>query len=181
MIKGNKTYLRAIEEGDLRTLLEWRNKPHFRKFFREYRELSWDQQQSWYKNIVLKDERVRMFSIVRTSDDELLGACGLCYIDQVNRNADFSIYIGKDDLYIDDVYAIDAAKILLAYGFDELNLHRVWAEIYSIDEPKINFFDKLRFTSEGLHRETHWTDGKWVDSIFYGMLHDDYRENRDKL
>ena len=35
----------------------------------------------------------------------LLGACGLCYIDFINRSADFSIYIGADDLYIDELYA----------------------------------------------------------------------------
>lgn len=175
MIEGKSTYLRAIEESDLKPLLEWRNKPHFRKYFREYRELSWNQQKSWYENVVLKDDLVRMFAIVRKEDDKLLGACGLCYIDQVNRNADFSIYIGKDDLYIDENYAIDAANILLAYGFDELNLHRVWAEIYSIDKAKINFFDALNFTQEGVHRETHWTDGKWVDSLFYGKLRSEYK------
>lgn len=176
MIEGKETYLRALEESDLKPLLEWRNKPEFRKYFREYRELSWDQQLSWYENIVLKDDKVRMFAIVRRNDDALLGACGLCYIDHVNRNADFSIYIGKDDLYIDDRYAVDAAKILLAYGFDELNLHRVWAEIYSIDKAKIEFFNTLRFMQEGVHRETHWTDGKWVNSLFFGMLRDEHQK-----
>jgi len=176
MIEGKETYLRAIEEGDLKPLLQWRNQPNFRKYFREYRELSWDQQLSWYKNIVLKDDKVRMFSIVRRDDDALLGACGLCYIDPVNRNADFSIYIGKDNLYIDKKYAIDAANILMAYGFDELNLHRVWAEIYSIDKAKIEFFKTLNFTQEGVHRETHWTDGHWVNSIFYSMLRDEYQK-----
>lgn len=176
MIKGKICGLRAIERDDLDTLLTWRNRTEMRRFFREYREISPAQQTEWFENIVREDPRTRMFSIVRLSDGELMGACGLCYIDQINQNADFSIYIGKDDLYIDDNYAVDAAKLLLEYGFKELNLHRVWAEIYSIDEPKIHFFKQLGFVPEGVHRETHWTEGKWVNSLFYGMLRADYKE-----
>ncbi len=172
MIKGEKTYLRAIEEKDLRTLLEWRNKPHLRKYFREYRELNWDQQIWWYENIVLKDDKVRMFAITDHSDS-LLGACGLCYINWIDRNADFSIYLGADDIYIDDVYAIDAAKSLMKYGFEELNLHRLWAEIYEFDEPKTKMFQSLGFKLDGCHRQTHWSDGKWFDSHFYGLLSTD--------
>ena len=169
MMKGQKTYLRAIEKSDLKTLLEWRNKPQLRKYFREYRELSWDQQIWWYENIVLKDDKVRMFSIA-DHNNILLGACGLCYINWVDRNADFSIYLGHNDIYIDDELAIDAAKSLIKYGFEELNLHRLWAEIYDFDQPKTEMFDTLGFELDGRHRETHWTDGKWCDSLFFSLL-----------
>lgn len=170
MIKGDYIGLRAIEKKDLNKLLEWRNKPDFRLFFREYRELSMDNQLQWYEKYVLNDPNTRMFAIVELETEELIGACGLCYIDWVNRNADFSIYIGKDDLYIDGVYAIDAANVMEKYGFEELNLHRLWAEIYSIDEKKIEFFEELQFVREGHFKETHWTQGRWVDSVFYGKL-----------
>lgn len=170
MIKGDVVGLRAIEKEDLVTLLGWRNKPEFRLFFREYRELGIDNQLQWYEKYVLNDPNTRMFAIVELKSKELIGACGLCYIDWINRSADFSIYIGKDDVYIDDVYANDAAKVMEKYGFEELNLHRLWAEIYSIDQKKINFFKELLFEKEGRFKETHWTQGCWVDSLFYAKL-----------
>lgn len=170
MIKGKTVGLRAIEKKDLSQLLEWRNQPEFRQYFREYRELNSDHQMSWYEKYVMNDPCTRMFAIVELSTNELIGACGLCYIDWINRNADFSIYIGKDNLYIDDVYAIEAAKLLEKYGFEELNLHRLWAEIYSIDEKKKTFFNALGFTKEGHFKETHWTNGKWVDSIYFAKI-----------
>lgn len=172
MLQGEKTYLRAIEGEDLPILLSWRNKPHMRKFFREYREIGLDHQQQWYKKIVLGDDRVRMFAIVN-HNHELLGACGLCYINWVDRNADFSIYLGKEDMYIDDKFAIDASKIMIKYGFEELNLHRLWAEIYDFDEAKTKMFEALGFTLDGRHRETHWTNGKWCDSLFFSLLQSD--------
>jgi hypothetical protein len=111
-----------------------------------------------------------MFSIINLENDELLGACGLCYINWLNRNGDLSIYIGKDNMYIDDKYAYDAARVLIKYGFEELNLHRIFGEIYDIDEPKKKFFAILGFTFEQIQRETHWTEGKWVNSLFYSLL-----------
>ena len=175
MLTGEITGLRAIEENDLEQLLAWRNDPRMRRFFREYRELNMTQQKSWFDAKVNSDPATRMFAIVDLETKELMGAAGLCYIDGINRNADFSIYLGIDDLYIDEDYAPDAGRVLLRYGFEELNLHKVWAEIYSIDKPKQQLFYELGFTREGVHRETHWTEGQWVDSLFYGLLAKDFR------
>src|SRR5258708_4611847 len=118
MLKGSTVGLRAIERADLSALLKWRNEPAFRRFFREYRELSSSDHERWFDNVVLKDPSVRMFSIVELETGRLMGACGLCYINWVDRNADMSIYIGVDDIYIDDKYAPDAARSLLRYGFE---------------------------------------------------------------
>jgi len=170
MLKGKYIGLRAIERDDLPQLLEWRNLPENRRYFREYRELGMDDQIRWYNEQVLKDSRTIMFSIIELGGNRLLGACGLCYIDWVNRNADFSIYIGADNLYIDDKFAPDAGRVMANYAFNELSMHRLWAEIYDFDEPKKRLFDTLGFTLDGRHRQTHWAEGKWNDSLFYGLL-----------
>lgn len=170
MLQGNLVGLRAIEKTDLTQLLQWRNNPEFRRFFREYRELNSENQLLWFEKYVINDPNTIMFAIVELATEKLIGACGLCYIDWVNRNADFSIYIGKNNLYIDASFAIEAAQLMEKYGFEELNLHRLWAEIYSIDEAKIKFFKELEFTQEGRFKETHWTEGKWVDSVYYGKI-----------
>lgn len=173
MLNGRNVGLRAVEQTDLPILLEWRNEPEFRKYFREYRELGMDQQKEWYGQKVLHDEHTRMFSITDLTSGELLGACGLCYIDWQNQCADFSIYIGKNDLYIDSVYAVDAARVMIQYGFEELNLHRLWTEIYDIDEKKKGFLKILGFIHEATHAQTHWTGGRWVDSWYYRLLRQD--------
>jgi RimJ/RimL family protein N-acetyltransferase len=175
MLSGSVVGLRAIERDDLAQLLAWRNRPEFRRFFREYRELSMEHQICWYETTVMNDPRTRMFAIVELATGRLLGAAGLCYIDPVNRNADFSIYIGADGLYIDDVFAPDTGRVLLRYGFEELALHRVWAEIYDIDVAKQRLFATLGFTLDGRHREAHWTEGRWVDALFYGLLEPEWR------
>ncbi len=176
MLSGEYVALRAIEETDLEKLLVWRNDPSLRRYFREYRELNYSQQLSWFNDKVNDDPSTIMFSIINKENEELIGACGLCYVDWVNRTADFSIYLGADDIYIDDKYAPDAARLMMQYAFDELSLNRLWAEIYSFDTKKFEFFKSLDFELEGTHRQTHWAEGKWHNSYFFGYIKSDGEE-----
>ena len=202
MIKGRLTALRAIEERDLEQLLKWRNRPELRRYFREYRELNSTQQRAWFDGKVNGDAGTRMFAVVEGAegrlrgdnhdgrllgenhdgrllgdnhDGRLLGACGLCYIDWINRTADFSIYIGADELYIDEHWAPDAAVALIRYGFEELGLNRLWSEIYAFDTAKTAFFKRLGFALDGRHRQTHWAEGGWHDSLYFSLLASDPR------
>ncbi len=191
MIEGRVTALRAIEASDLAQLLAWRNRPELRRYFREVRELNGTQQQAWFDSKVNGDAGTRMFAVVdvatarllgetkerrllgETKERRLLGACGLCYIDWVNRTADFSLYIGADELYIDDQLAPDAAITLIRYAFDELGLNRLWSEIYAFDAPKTALFKSLGFQLDGRHRQTHWAEGAWHDSLYFSLLASD--------
>lgn len=174
MIKGKQIYLRSIEKSDLNKLKEWRNIPYFRKHFREYRELNDDMQENWYKNKVLNDPSTIMFSIVRTLDEELVGCVGLCYINWINRHADLSLYIGAEDLYIDDLgYAKEACNLILNYGFDELNLNKVWTEIYEFDLKKRNLYSEMGFMEDGRLRQNYYNEGKYWDSLILSILKED--------
>ncbi len=179
MIAGAVIGLRAIERDDLATLLAWRNRADFRRFFREYRELGPEQQETWYRARCARRRSHRACSaIVESASGQLIGACGVCYIDWVNRTADFSIYIGHDGRYIDELYAADAGRTLLGYGFDELGLHRIWCEIYEFDVAKQRLLAGLGFSLDGRHRETHWAEGAWHDSLFYGILDREHAARR---
>lgn len=180
MLEGQRVALRAVEPADLDTLRGWRNQPHFRRNFREYREISSVEQRQWYDTQVVGNAAVRMFSIVDRKTGVLLGACGLCYIDWLRRSADFSIYIGADDRYIDAEYADDAAQVLIAYGFEELGLHRLWAEVYAFDAKKQAMFRRLGFKVDGRFRDSHWAEGGWHDSLFYALLQSDNRKKPRK-
>lgn len=173
MIKGKVIGLRALEKTDLPQLMQWRNNPSLRKFFRETNELNSTNQAKWYDSVINVNSTNKMFAIIKLETNELMGACGLCYIDWVNRSADFSIYLGYDNIYIDKIYAVEAANLMKSYGFDILNLHRLWAEIYSIDDKKRELFNTLGFKLDGEFRETYRFENKWYSSLFYSLLSTD--------
>ena len=174
MLTGEHISLRTIERDDLRQLMDWRNRPDFRRYFREYREIGMESQQAWFERMTA-DTRTLMFAVVDRADGRLLGASGLCFIDWVNRNCDLSLYIGDDGVYVDGRYAPDAARTTIAYGFDELGMNRIWVEIYEFDLPKQKLLGELGFQLEGRHREHHFADGRYHDSLFYGLLASEWR------
>lgn len=175
MINGSKVFLKAIEIEDLETLKTWRNLPEYRKYFREYREINSVMQRNWFEHLVCDNSHTIMFSIFDVSTKQLIGCCGLCYIHWIHRHADLSLYIGKNEAYIDDDgYAKEACELLFLYAFNELNLHKIWTEIYEFDQKKNTLFRSLGFQQDGLLREHYFYDGKWWDSRILSLLHSDY-------
>lgn len=177
MIKGEKVYLCPLEQEDLELLRVWRNLPEFRKYFREYREISKEMQMKWYQAKVLGDSSTIMFAIRDINNDELLGCCGLCYINWVHRNADLSLYIGKDHVYIDkEGLAFEACKLLFKYAFGELGLQKIWTEIYEFDTPKYELYTEIGFSQDGFLRNQYFYDNKWWNSRIMSIL---ANENKD--
>ncbi len=178
MKRSNKVYLSAIEKEDLYKLKKWRNIESFKKNFREYREINDSMQVKWFENVVSGDKSTIMFSIRRCSDNELMGACGLCYINWIHRYADLSLYIGFKESYIDDKgYAKESCELLFDYGFFQLGLNKIWTEIYEFDNKKKELYDDLGFEEDGRLRQNYFYDGKWWDSLILSILQEDYRKS----
>lgn len=176
MIKGELIGLRAIEKEDLIHLRNWRNITSFRKNFREVRELSLEDQNSWFDSLQKTKHINYMFSIIDLKTNKLIGAAGLLYINWINRSADFSFYIGENELYIgDDGRAKEATELLLNYGFNNLNLNKIWMELYEFDSKKISFFTNgFNFIVDGTLRENCYEGGEYWDSLIISMLKNDY-------
>ena len=176
MIKGEAVGLRAVEREDLKLLRDWRNLTNFRKNFREVRELSLADQEQWYDHLQKSKHLNFMFTIVRLSDNKPVGACGLLYINWINRSADFSFYIGEDGVYIDDQgIAFEAAHLLIDYGFSNLNLNKIWMELYEFDSRKLNFFKhQLNFKEDGCLRQNCFEDGRYWNSYIISLLRTDF-------
>jgi len=170
MLEGKYTCLRAVEITDLELLRDWRNIPEFRINFREHRELGLENQKKWFEGVSLSSNDY-MFVITNKETQEQIGACGLLYINWIIRSADFSFYIGKEKLYIDDKYAKDAAEVLIRYGFYDLNLYKIWMELYEFDVKKLEFFqNEFNFHVDGKLRSNAYAKGKYWDSYILSLL-----------
>lgn len=182
MLKGNRVYLCALEREDLPHLMKWRNQTEFRKYFREYREINSDMQNNRYEKKVINNSSTIMFAIRDVKNDELLGCCGLCYINWVHRNSDLSLYIGKDNAYIDDKgYAKESCQLLFDYGFLELGLEKIWSELYEFDSKKISLYQQLGMQLDGTLRNQYYYDGKWWNSKIFSILNADWKEGRNNI
>lgn len=177
MIVGKKTVLSAIEKEHLPQLLEWRNNPDFRQYYREYRELNLENQTEWWlKN---NNDKTWAYFVIKPIEnniicDKIIGIAGLTYIDFINRNAEFAITIGDCD-YKNLGYGTDALYTLIKYGFDNLNLHKIYSEVYS-NNPCLNLYIKMGFKQEGILRDTYYHGGRYYDSYMLGMMKNELKD-----
>ena len=172
MIKGEKVGLRAIEKQDLKILRDRRNITEFRKNFREVRELSLTDQEEWFDSLQKYKHINYMFIIIDLDTQKPIGAAGLLYINWIIRSADFSFYIGDENKYIgNDGIANEASKLLIDYGFNNLNLHKLWMELYEFDIEKLNFFiNEFKFKKDGLLRDNCFESGKYYNSHIISLI-----------
>ena len=174
MVKNNTVGLRAIEPKDLNVILQWRNNENLRKNFREYREFSLLQINKWYESMI-QDHKFEMFIIFDLETNESIGVAGITYVDWVNRHGDVHFYIGKGEAWIDKVYAPKAINLVLDYGFNIMNLNKLWAEIYEIDVKKLNFFKQLGFKVDANLRDHYYYKGTYYTSHILSLLRNEYK------
>jgi RimJ/RimL family protein N-acetyltransferase len=178
-ILGKNIKLRAIEKKDLKTIQQWRNNPKFQKFFREYRELSETHINKWYEEIILND-KFEFFIIEKMNSikpNKIIGITGITYIDWKNRHADLHFYIGDKDAWVETKYSDEAFKLILNYGFNTLNLNKLWAEIYQIDTGKLSFFNGNKFQIDAKLREHYYYEGEYYSSFILSLLKRDYEKS----
>ncbi len=71
-------------------------------------------------------------------------------------------------------YATEAARLLLAYGFSSLNVHRVWARCDSENIASIRVLEKLGMRREGLAKHDCRIRGEWRNTFLYAVLADEW-------
>jgi RimJ/RimL family protein N-acetyltransferase len=173
MVGKGKITLRAIEENDLDLIQTWRNNEDLRRYFREYRDFSKTQIKNWYQKMI-QSKNFEMFLIC--NEKEPVGVSGITYIDWINRHGDVHFYIGKKGAWIENKISPIAIDLILSFGFKNLNLNKLWVEIYEIDKKKISFFKEKKFEQDAILRDHYFYKGKYHNSYIYSLLNKDFKE-----
>ena len=182
--------LKPIESNDLLQLKKWRNQSDLMSRARGWKKLSSVDQEKWFNSLYGdKHPENIMFGIfleVSSKDlffgnkvehphddgekiDRLVGVCGLCHIDYINRSAEISIYIG-DKEYQRKGHALSSLQELKRIAFEEMNLRRLWVEAYTGGPAMHNLFKKAGYEKEAVLKKTTFKFNDWQDSVFYTLF-----------
>jgi RimJ/RimL family protein N-acetyltransferase len=112
-------------------------------------------------------------AVDRASDGAFLGWCGLTRWNPDYRSAALGYVYG--DAAWGHGYATEAARAVLQWAFDTLDLNRVQAEADTRNAASARVLEKLGFVREGTLREDCVVDGEVSDSWVYGLLRRDWR------
>ena len=110
---------------------------------------------------------------IEAEDGSLIGDCALCQISWEDRRAGLAICIG-DKTRWGHGYGTDATRALVRFGFEEMNLNRIWLTVYADNPRAIRCYEKVGFVREGVKRQAVYHDGKFVDEVMMSMLREEY-------
>lgn len=168
---SNKINLRPIEEADLDLIQNWRNNRSIQPFVREYRELSKTHIKAWFDSSTL-DNKFEFF-LIEDENKNPIGVTGFTYIDWVSKKADIHIALYEKG-WIEYEYTPEVLNVMISYGFNHLNLNRIYAEVFEIDHKKIKLFTSNNFKLDAVLREHHYYDSRYINSHIYSILKSEY-------
>ncbi|AUD15015.1 MULTISPECIES: GNAT family N-acetyltransferase [unclassified Planococcus (in: firmicutes)] len=120
-----------------------------------------------------KIPRIRFaYAVVHTEDDAMIGAGELTIKSFENSTAEIGYIINPD--YWGRGVATEVAQKLIGFGFDKLNLHRIYATCAPENIASRKVLEKAGLLFEGQLRETLWVKGKWRDSLLYSVLENEW-------
>ena len=108
--------------------------------------------------------------------DEYLGTVSLKNIDLENGNAEFAIVTRKEAH--GKGIGHEATILLLKKAFNEIGLQRVYLNVFSNNDAAIRLYERCGFRPEGEFRNHFLIDGRYVGWKWYGMLKDEFDENK---
>jgi RimJ/RimL family protein N-acetyltransferase len=110
-----------------------------------------------------------LFAIRTLAEDKLIGFIAFDGLNWTNRDSYVAIGIGEPDFWSRG-YGSDAMRLMLHYGFTELNLHRISLTVFEQNPRGIRSYEKCGFKHEGRIREFLLRDGKRSDMLHMGIL-----------
>lgn len=127
----------------------------------------------WMEKRMEKDgENSFRFSIRTLSDDRLIGEVSI-HPQWVDADAWVGIGLGERDHW-GRGYGTDAMRLIVQYGFIELNLQRVSLALHSYNERALKSYEKAGFKVEGILRQDTLREGRRTHGIFMGILRDEW-------
>ncbi|MCM3144890.1 GNAT family N-acetyltransferase [Brevibacillus sp. MER 51] len=165
---GENIYVRLVQESDAQSLLalEMRNRDFFQNFTgtREETFYTLEGQIDRIKSaLALKEEdRGYFFVIVKKGQDEIIGEVILSEVVRENLQ---SCWIGYflDKAHNGKGYMTEAVKLVVAYAFETLGLHRLEAGVMPHNIGSIKVLLKAGFHKEGIAKKNVKINGRWED------------------
>jgi len=170
-LETDRLCLRHFQDSDLESFLAYRNDPEVARY------------QGW--DVPYPREKALGFvAEMKAKDPAVQGEWFQAAIEEIATGemvGDAAYYLKKDDsqAYIGysiarahwrKGYAMEAIRRLLAYLFEELDLHRVIAITDVENIPSFSLLDRLGFRREGHFVENLMFKGYWASEYHYAML-----------
>lgn len=175
----NERFLYSLSKENLSKLKNWRNSQI--DVLRQWKPLTEYNQEMWFQHISEDDTQI-VFAIMvpnQQNNMELEGYCGITNVDFINRRCEISFLMNplraqNKELYRDDFLSV--LYLLCQYGFENLNLHKMFTETFAFREYHIKILNEFGFNEECTLKEHNFIRGTYYDSYIHSIMHNEWND-----
>lgn len=127
-----------------------------------------------------KEEPRRKYTLAITlkGENKPIGSCDICVASSENKEGWIGYCLNRQSW--NKGYATETAEALLKFGFQQLDLHRIFATVDPDNIASIHVLEKAGMKHEGHLREHKWSKGRWRDSLLYSILENEWKETHNE-
>ena len=182
MLNGSKVTLRPVTKSDVEYMTKWMSDTEVTRYVTPYLPITEMAEEKYVEGLSLNTSgsiAYFMIDAIETPQNKPIGAIEIGDINTSNHSGSFGISIGEKD-YWSKGYGTEATKLIIRYGFEQLNLHRISSVVFSFNERSLRLHTKVGFIQEAIRREAWYRDGEYHNEVLFGLLRSDWQEMKDK-
>jgi ribosomal-protein-alanine N-acetyltransferase len=169
VLKTERLLLREILQEDIHCIFKGFSNPmvikHFGVSFLTLEATR--EQMDWYANMI-KNDTGRCWAICSQDNQIFYGVCTLNFWKKEHRKAETGYWIFPE--YWGNGFVPEALGKIFEYGFNEMNLHRIAAEVEDDNPASIAVLKKMGFSYEGTLKECEIKEGRFINLEIYALL-----------
>lgn len=164
-LKNREIQLRAVEPEDLEVMYQIENNPEHWSVGASRAPYSFYSLRRYIEesqNDLFIDQQLRLMIDVIQSG-KTIGAIDLFHFSPHHQRAEVGVVILKEER--EKGYAKQALESLTKYAFTCLQLHQLYAEVPSSNQPSLNLFKSVGFHKAGVLKDWHLFEGRFQDAL----------------
>ena len=177
-LKGERVDLCPTNVENAENYALWINNPEGRLYARNPLPRSIEEIKKKYEPSGEEMPEEITLEIFHKEDNKPIGLAGFLHINWLNRNANLFINIGEKE-YWGRGLAEEVAKLVIQYGFEELNFHKIFTSVFAPNERSLRVAKKIGFVHECTLKEEIFVNGEYVDREKYALFKRDWLNKQD--
>ena len=169
VLQTERLILRKITRADLMDVYEYASDPLVSKYllWNPHSDLSYTSQ---YLKLIEHNYKKQNFfdwGVTLADSKKMIGTCGFTSFDIKNNMAEIGYVLNRK--YWGRGIAVEAAKKVIDFGFNTLDLHRIEVNFIPSNASSRRVAEKCGMHYEGVLKERIWVKGEYKDIEVYSI------------
>lgn len=171
-----KIFLRKMEEQDTEDIIRWRNSDFVKRNFIYQKPFTVEGHHEWIRTMIDTGKAIQ-FMICEEETGRAVGSVYFRDIDETHHKAEYGIFIGEKDA-LGKGYGTEAARKMIAYGFDTLHLHKIMLRVLAENTAARRSYEKAGFHQEAYLKDEVYLERQYKDVILMAIINGEKQDEK---